>query len=49
VKEIAKILGITPNLVSARLRRAKKMLRQELLKPYQQQEKEAFLDETGII
>lgn len=49
VKEIAKILGITPNLVSARLLRAKKMLRQELLKPYQQHEKEVFPDETGII
>lgn len=31
VKEIAKLLGITPNLVSVRLRRAKKLLKQKLL------------------
>lgn len=31
VKEIAKLLGITPNLVSARLMRAKKLLKQKLL------------------
>ncbi|MDE5867299.1 MAG: RNA polymerase sigma factor, partial [Lachnospiraceae bacterium] len=31
VKEIAKLLGITPNLVSARLVRAKKLLKQKLL------------------
>ncbi|MDE7324352.1 MAG: sigma-70 family RNA polymerase sigma factor [Lachnospiraceae bacterium] len=49
VKEIAGILGITPNLVSARLLRAKKMLKQELLRQNQKQEKEAFRDETGIV
>lgn len=32
VKEIAKLLGITPNLVSARLVRAKKMMKQKLEK-----------------
>lgn len=44
VKEIAKILHITPNLVSARIARAKKMIKQELLK-----ERKCFKDETGII
>lgn len=44
VKEIAKILHITPNLVSARITRAKKMIKQELLK-----ERKCFKDETGII
>ena len=44
VNEIAKILRITPNLVSARLLRAKKMIKQELIK-----ERKCFGDETGII
>lgn len=44
IKEIAKILHITPNLVSARLSRAKKMIKQQLLK-----ERKCFKDETGII
>lgn len=44
VKEIAKILHITPNLVSARLLRAKKIMKQEVLK-----ERKCFEDETGII
>ena len=42
VKEIAKLLHITPNLVSARLSRAKKMMKQEILK-----ERECFRDETA--
>ncbi|MDE7184151.1 MAG: sigma-70 family RNA polymerase sigma factor [Lachnospiraceae bacterium] len=49
VKEIARILGITPNLASTRLLRAKKMLRQALFQQNQTQEKEAFSDGTGII
>lgn len=49
VKEIAGVLGVTPNLVSARLLRAKKLLRQAFFKHNQKQEKEAFRDETGNI
>ena len=49
VKEIAGVLGVTPNLVSARLLRAKKLLRQAFFKQNQYQEKEAFRDETGNI
>lgn len=49
VKEIASVLSITPNLVSARLLRAKKLLRQALLNQNQKQEREEFADETGII
>ena len=49
VKEIASVLSITPNLVSARLLRAKKLLRQALLNQNQKQEREKFADETGII
>lgn len=44
VKEIAKLLGITPNLVSARLVRAKKLMKQELLKGM-----EGLRNETGNI
>lgn len=44
VKEIAKLLGITPNLVSARLVRAKKLMKQELLK-----DMEGLRNETGNI
>lgn len=44
VKEIAKILHITPNLVSARLSRAKKIMKQEIM-----EERKCFRDETGII
>ena len=44
VKKIAEILGITPNLVSARLRRAKKLMKQKLL-----QEREEFQDGTRIV
>ena len=44
VKEIAEILGITPNLVSARLRRAKKLMKQKLL-----QEREEFQDGTRTV
>lgn len=43
VKEIASVLSITPNLVSARL------LRRALLNQNQKQEREEFGDETGII
>jgi RNA polymerase sigma-70 factor (ECF subfamily) len=51
VKEIASILGISQNLVSARMSRAKKMLRNVLLNQNQtqNQKKEAFRNETGII
>ena len=51
VKEIAGILGISQNLVSARMSRAKKMLRNVLLNQNQtqNQKKEAFRNETGII
>lgn len=49
VKEIAGVLGVTPNLVSARLLRAKRLLRQAFFKQNQNQEKEAFRDETGNI
>lgn len=44
VKEIAKILHITPNLVSARLSRAKKIMKQEII-----EERKYFGDESGII
>ena len=44
VKEIAKILHVTPDLVSARLHWAKKMIKNELLK-----ERKGFKDETVII
>lgn len=44
VKEIAKLLGITPNLVSARLKRAKKLLKQKLLI-----DMEGFRHEVGNI
>lgn len=44
VKEIAKILHITPNLVSARLSRAKKMMEKEIMK-----ERKGLENETGII
>lgn len=44
VKEIAKLLHITPNLVSARLSRAKKIMKKEILK-----ERECFGNEAGII
>lgn len=44
VKEIAELLGITPNLVSARLLRAKKLMKQELLK-----EREGFQDGTRTV
>ncbi|MDE6663242.1 MAG: sigma-70 family RNA polymerase sigma factor [Lachnospiraceae bacterium] len=44
VKEIAELLGITPNLVSARLARAKKLMKQKLLK-----EREEFQDGTRTV
>ena len=44
VKEIAEILGVTPNLVSARLLRAKKLMKQKLL-----QEREEFQDATRTV
>lgn len=44
VKEIAGFLGITPNLASARLSRAKKLMKQKLLK-----EREEFQDETRTV
>lgn len=44
VKEIAKLLHITPNLVSARLSRAKKLMKKEILK-----ERKCIENETGII
>jgi len=44
VKEIAGLLHITPNLASARLSRAKKLLKKEILK-----ERKRFEHETGII
>ncbi len=44
VKEIAEILGVTPNLVSARLLRAKKLMKQKLL-----QEREEFQDGTRTV
>lgn len=44
VKEIAKILRITPNLVSARLSRAKKFIKQEII-----EERKEFRNETRII
>ena len=44
VKEIAEILGVTPNLVSARLRRAKNLMKQKLL-----QEREEFQDGTRTV
>ena len=44
VQEIAEILGITPNLVSARLVRAKKLMKQKLLK-----EREEFQDGTRTV
>lgn len=42
VKEIAKLLGLTPNLVSARLLRAKKLMKQKFL------EQKLFMDMEGI-
>lgn len=44
VKEIAELLGITPNLASARLLRARKLMKQNLLKKM-----EGYRDETGTI
>lgn len=44
VKEIAKILGITPNLASARLLRAKKLMKRKLL-----EEREEFQDGTRTV
>ena len=44
VQEIAEILGITPNLVSARLLRAKKLMKQRLLT-----EREEFQDGTSTV
>ena len=44
VKEIAEILGVTPNLVSARLHRAKNLMKQKLL-----QEREEFQDGTRTV
>lgn len=44
VKEIAKLLHITPNLVSARLSRAKKIMKNEVIK-----ERECLENEAGII
>lgn len=44
VKEIAKLLHITPNLVSARLSRAKKIMKKEIIK-----ERKGLGNETGII
>lgn len=44
VKEIAKLLHITPNLVSARLARAKKIMKKEIIK-----ERECLGNEAGII
>lgn len=44
VNEIAELLHITPNLVSVRLQRAKKIMKQEILK-----EMGDFEDGTGII
>lgn len=44
VKEIAKILRITPNLVSARLSRARKIMKQEII-----EERKGFRNETRII
>ena len=44
VKEIAEILGITPNLASARLLRAKKIMKQKLL-----QEREEYQDGTRTV
>ena len=44
VKEIAELLHITPNLVSARLRRAKKMMEKEILK-----ERKCFDGKTEIV
>lgn len=49
VKEIAAFLGITPNLVSARLLRAKKLLKQKFLQQELITKKEGFRDETGIV
>lgn len=43
VKEIAKILGVTPNLVSARLLRAKKLIKQKFLKQEPEQNNEQNL------
>lgn len=44
VKEIAGLLGITPNLASARLSRAKKLMKQKMLKSM-----EELRNETGNI
>ena len=44
VKEIAELLHITPNLVSARLRRAKRMMEKEILK-----ERKCFDGKTEIV
>lgn len=44
VKEIAELLGITPNLVSARLLRGKKIMKQKLLK-----EREEFQNGTRTV
>lgn len=44
IKEIAGILHITPNLVSARLRRAKEMMKKHMSK-----EREGMEDERGVV
>lgn len=46
VQEIAKLLGITPNLVSARLSRAKKLMKKKLSIS---NERTGYQDETGTI
>ena len=46
VQEIAALLGITPNLASARLLRAKKLMKKKLLNS---DERLGFQDETGTI
>lgn len=46
VQEIAELLGITPNLASARLLRAKKLMKKKLLNS---NERMGFQDETGTI
>ena len=44
MQELDAILGITPNLVSARLLRAKKLMKQKLLT-----EREEFQDGTSTV
>lgn len=46
VQEIAELLGISPNLASTRLSRAKKLMKKQLLRS---NERMGFQDETGTI